>query len=119
MITVNGKEKVFSGFFSIKAGDEIVITPPGLDGRALRFHGVANVGDAPKLSGLEIVGNDIHLPILLLDIGHTSMENPWLGMVNAAALSGRFILQGVGAFTMVYVELFLEKLSQGELPPAA
>lgn len=110
MFTINGKDVIFCKSFSMALGDEVVIAPAGVDGRVFRFKAVqrpVNGDEAPP--NFEFNGNEIYSPIPFLDVGNTGLENPFLGVVGGRPLSARFVLEGAGKFTMLHVELYLDR----------
>lgn len=111
MITTNGNTVVFSGQFSMKAGDEVVVAPPNLGRRIFRFIALENTSGEPGPSNIQFIDNELRLPIPLRQVGAISMENPFIGMIGTESLSLRCILQGAGTFTMVQIEIHLSKVS--------
>lgn len=107
MNTLNNKNVIFSGFFSLKAGDHVDIAPPALTGRLFRFMAAEATGAGPSPSNIKFVNNQMWLPIPLLEFGNNSLELDPIYTEGSDTISGRVILQGAGKLTLVFVELYL------------
>lgn len=105
MLTLNGKNSIYSGAFSIKAGDEVTLSAPGLSGRVFRFTTVENAPSTPTGTNLKFVNNEVWVPIPLLDVGQRAVEIDPIYREGSESVSIRIVLIGAGEFTSVLVEL--------------
>lgn len=109
MLKVAGKEVFFSKSFMVEPGEEAVLAPVELKGASIRFS-AANKGETSGPESKPHVGAEAQLSVPYLENGGSFSS----GLTDMATtpegkIIGRYAGQRVGSFTMVQIELYLER----------
>lgn len=104
MATLNRKNIIFSGSFSMRARDEVTFALPGLNRPSFRLITVAEMPDAG--TGVEFEDNTLTLEIPVVDVGQKAREIDPIYTKGVEDLSARILLQGFGEFTLVTIEIY-------------
>lgn len=104
MATLNRKNIIFSGSFSMRARDEVTFALPGSDRPSFRLVTVEDIPD--DRTGVEFEHNTLTLEIPVVDIGQKAREIEPIHTKGVEDLSARILLQGFGEFTLVTIEIY-------------
>jgi hypothetical protein len=108
MLTVGGKEVIFSTSFLMAPNDEAVLAPPELHGASMRLHASARAGNPGDFRN-DIVGMEARMAIPFMPQGGSfSVALPTMAAGAAGKATARLAAQGLGGCMVVYLDVYRE-----------